>query len=281
MSPRRSEKSIRQGLSDDAAQVVGATAVGGVPGGIVCAAGGRSLVLAGSLPTRGGQDAERKRLHKIIERLVPWEASNNETILNEARWEIARSVAWGLGEEPPAKGDGKAILDYLQTKAPPVYDPFSRRRVDPAGSAAAGLRAYGSDLNPVAVLIGKALVEIPPKFAGQPPVNPKAQAELKRGATGTARARRASPRMFATTANGCATRRKSASAISIPKAKLPDGSRSDRHRLAVGAHGALARSGGEGRDGAARLLLHALDQGGQEGMGRAGDRSQGARRLAL
>lgn len=44
-----------------------------------------------------------------------------------------------------------------------------------------GLRAYGSDLNPVAVLIGKALVEIPPKFAGQPPVNPEAQAELKRG----------------------------------------------------------------------------------------------------
>ena len=56
---------------------------------------------------------------------MPWEASNNEAILNEARWEIARSVAWGLGEEPPPKGDGKAILDYLQTKAPPVYDPFS------------------------------------------------------------------------------------------------------------------------------------------------------------
>ena len=105
--------------------MVGAAPAGGVPGGVVRAACGRSFVLARPLSDRGRtQDAERKRLHSVIERLVPWEASNNEAILNEARWEIARSVAWGLGEEPPAKGDGKAILDYLQTKAPPVYDPF-------------------------------------------------------------------------------------------------------------------------------------------------------------
>src|SRR5690348_11580539 len=68
------------------------------------------------------EDAERRRLHRIIERMVPWEASNDEVILNEARWEIARSVAWGLGEEPPARDNPKAILDYLQTNAPPVYD---------------------------------------------------------------------------------------------------------------------------------------------------------------
>ncbi|CAO4172095.1 DUF1156 domain-containing protein [Methylorubrum aminovorans] len=127
------------------------------------------------------QEAERKRLHKVIERLVPWEASNDEHILNEARWEIARSVAWGLGEEPPALGDGPAILDYLQTKAPPVYDPFSGGGSIPLEAQRLGLRAYGSDLNPVAVLIGKALVEIPPKFAGRPPVNPKARAEAANG----------------------------------------------------------------------------------------------------
>ncbi len=132
-------------------------------------------------PTEEAQDAERKRLHKIIERLVPWEASNDEAILNEARWEIARSVAWGLGEEPPPKTNSKAILDYLQTKSPPVYDPFSGGGSIPLEAQRLGLRAYGSDLNPVAVLIGKALVEIPPKFAGRPPVNPKSQAELKRG----------------------------------------------------------------------------------------------------
>lgn len=132
-------------------------------------------------PTEAEQEKERLRLHGVIERMVPWEASNDETILNEARWEIARSVAWALGEEPPEKGDGKAILSYLQERAPPVYDPFSGGGSIPLEAQRLGLRAYGSDLNPVAVLIGKALVEIPPKFAGLPPVNPKSQAELTRG----------------------------------------------------------------------------------------------------
>ena len=68
------------------------------------------------------EESERKRLHRIIERVVPWEASNNEAILNEARWEIARSVAWGQGEEPPPRDDGRAILAYLQAKAPPRVD---------------------------------------------------------------------------------------------------------------------------------------------------------------
>ncbi|MEE3504570.1 DUF1156 domain-containing protein [Acidiphilium acidophilum] len=128
------------------------------------------------------QEVERKRLHRVIEAMVPWEASNNEDILNAARWEIARSVAWGLGEEPPARDDGRAILDYLQTKAPPVYDPFSGGGSIPLEAQRLGLRAYGSDLNPVAVLIGKALVEIPPKFAGRPPVNPASRAEAVNGA---------------------------------------------------------------------------------------------------
>ncbi len=132
-------------------------------------------------PTEEAQDAERRRLHKVIEAMVPWEASNNETVLNAARWEIARSVAWGLDEEPPVQGDGPAILDYLQTKAPPVYDPFSGGGSIPLEAQRLGLRAYGSDLNPVAVLIGKALVEIPPKFAGRPPVNPKSRAEAAHG----------------------------------------------------------------------------------------------------
>ncbi len=131
-------------------------------------------------PTEEAQEAERRRLHRVIERMVPWEASNDEHVLNEARWEIARSVAWGLGEEPPAQQDTRAILAYLQAKAPPVYDPFSGGGSIPLEAQRLGLRAYGSDLNPVAVLIGKALVEIPPKFAGRPPVNPSARADLKR-----------------------------------------------------------------------------------------------------
>lgn len=132
-------------------------------------------------PSDEAQDAERKRLHKVIERVVSWEATNDERLLNEARWEIARSVAWGLGEEPPAADDGPSILTYLQTKGPPVYDPFSGGGSIPLEAQRLGLRAYGSDLNPVAVLIGKSLVEIPPKFAGRPPVNPKARAEAANG----------------------------------------------------------------------------------------------------
>lgn len=135
-------------------------------------------------PTKEEQNIERKRLHDLIAGhksaktgryeggLVQWESSTNEFILNNARWEIARSVAWGRGEEPPAKSDPAAVLAYLQKKAPPVYDPFCGGGSIPLEAQRLGLRAYGSDLNPVAVLISKALVEIPPKFAGLPPVNP-------------------------------------------------------------------------------------------------------------
>jgi len=132
-------------------------------------------------PTEEAQDRERQRLHRLIERMVPWEASRDENILNEARWEIARSVAWSLGEEPPAKTSPRAVLDFLQTKAPPIYDPFCGGGSIPLEAQRLGLRAYGSDLNPVAVLISKSLVEIPPKFAGRPPVNPKSRTELVRG----------------------------------------------------------------------------------------------------
>ena len=135
-------------------------------------------------PTDAAQEIERKRLHGVIERLVPWEASNNDTILQEARHEIARSVAWGRGEEPPLADDGPATLRYLQEKVPPVYDPFSGGGSIPLEAQRLGLRAYGSDLNPVAVLIGKALVEIPPKFAGRPPINPESQSRLAQAGAG-------------------------------------------------------------------------------------------------
>jgi putative DNA methylase len=126
-------------------------------------------------PTIALQKAERDRLHNLIERLVPWEASTNEMILTEARYEIARSVARGRGETlPPLKQmKSQAIIDYLQINAPPVYDPFSGGGSIPLEAQRLGLKATGSDLNPVAVLIGKALIEFPPKFAGRKPVNPE------------------------------------------------------------------------------------------------------------
>ncbi|MFZ5619326.1 MAG: DUF1156 domain-containing protein [Pseudomonadota bacterium] len=124
-------------------------------------------------PSPEARAEERKRLHGIIAKMVPWEASNNEAILSEARFEIARSVAWGKGEEPPMKPAD--VLAYLQEHAPPVYDPFCGGGSIPLEAQRLGLRSYGSDLNPVAVLISKALVEIPPKFAGLKPINPEAR----------------------------------------------------------------------------------------------------------
>ena len=70
---------------------------------------------------------------------------------------------------------------YLLDHAPPVYDPFCGGGSIPLEAQRLGLRAMASDLNPVAVMITKALIEFPPKFAGLPPVNPAARAELKRG----------------------------------------------------------------------------------------------------
>ena len=181
--------------------------------------------------TEEARDAERRRLHKVIEAMVEWPSDAKpgdrerfDNAIAAARFEIARSVAWGIGEEPPAKGDGKAILEYIQTKAPPVYDPFSGGGSIPLEAQRLGLRAYGSDLNPVAVLIGKALVEIPPMFAGLPPVNPKSQGELKRGGKWNSRGAQGladDVRYYGQWMREEAERR---IGHLYPKAKLPDGS---------------------------------------------------------
>jgi putative DNA methylase len=128
--------------------------------------------------TEEDQDRERRRLHGVIENMVEWPKSDAKdqarfkSAIEAARWEIARSVAWGRGEEAPARSDAKAVLAYLQEYAPPVYDPFCGGGSIPLEAQRLGLRAYGSDLNPIPVLITKALIEFPPKFAGLPPVHP-------------------------------------------------------------------------------------------------------------
>ena len=96
-------------------------------------------------------EIERKRLFAIIEDLVKWENSTNEEVLERARAEIRRSCGGEL---------------------PPVYDPFSGGGSIPLEAQRLGLPAYGSDLNPVAVMIGKAMIEIPPKFKDMPPIHP-------------------------------------------------------------------------------------------------------------
>ncbi len=104
-------------------------------------------------PTQAAQDAERKRLFELIERLVVWENSTDERLLAQAHAEILKST------------DGNP---------PPILDPFAGGGSIPLEAQRLGLEAHASDLNPVAVLINKALIEIPPRYAGQPPVHPDA-----------------------------------------------------------------------------------------------------------
>jgi len=102
-------------------------------------------------PAEEEQEAERQRLFRIIEELVKWENINNEEVLEAAREEIWKST----GGNPPL-----------------VLDPFCGGGSIPLEAQRLGLEAHGRDLNPVAVLITKALIEIPPKFKDMPPVHP-------------------------------------------------------------------------------------------------------------
>jgi putative DNA methylase len=122
------------------------------------------------MPDETSANEERERLFKILEDLVLWENINNEEVLDKARLEIARSVARDLNVDVPVGKE--AIREFLATKAPPVLDPFAGGGSIPLEAQRLGLRAYASDLNPVAVLINKAMIEIPPKFAGMSPIHP-------------------------------------------------------------------------------------------------------------
>lgn len=103
------------------------------------------------LPTAEAQETERQRLFRILERLVKWENSNDAEVLAEARAEIDRAFPGG---------------------PPPILDPFAGGGAIPLEAQRLGLTALAGDLNPVAVLINKAMIEIPPRFAGLPPVHP-------------------------------------------------------------------------------------------------------------
>lgn len=105
-------------------------------------------------PTEEDQNKERQRLFKILEDLVVWENSNNEKVLDAAKAEIMKST----NGNPPA-----------------ILDPFAGGGAIPLEAQRLGLEAHAHDLNPVAVMINKAMIEIPPKFSGMAPVNPEAQ----------------------------------------------------------------------------------------------------------
>lgn len=110
-------------------------------------------------PTEEDQNKERQRLFKILEELVVWENSNDERVLEAAKAEILKST----GGNPPA-----------------LLDPFAGGGAIPLEAQRLGLEAHAHDLNPVAVTINKAMIEIPPRFAGKAPVNPDAQVSAMR-----------------------------------------------------------------------------------------------------
>jgi len=103
----------------------------------------------------GENDTPRQRLFDFIETLVRWESTTDEQVLETAR----RLIRLATGGQPP-----------------PLLDPFAGGGSIPLEAQRLGLEAHASDLNPVAVMINKALIEIPPRFAGRPPVNPRDRA---------------------------------------------------------------------------------------------------------
>lgn len=123
-------------------------------------------------------EAERKRLFEIIKKLVLWENTTNEAVLAEAREEIRKSwrETCALNRNHP-----QAKELFNPDKLPAFHDPFAGGGAIPLEAQRLGLETWASDLNPVAVLINKAMIEIPPKFAGRAPVNPESRKQKRVG----------------------------------------------------------------------------------------------------
>ena len=119
-------------------------------------------------------EQERDRLFAIIEELVLWENTTNEEVLEPARREIWQSWRRACAENA---AHPRAAEIFDRHTLPAFHDPFAGGGALPLEAQRLGLEAHASDLNPVAVLINKALIEIPPKFAGRPPVNPAVRQE--------------------------------------------------------------------------------------------------------
>jgi len=128
-------------------------------------------------PTEAEQETERQRLFGLLETLVTWANTTNESVLQAARHEIRRSWARHLRDAGlPA-----------DRPLPPFHDPFAGGGALPLEAQTLGLESHATDLNPVAVTINKAMIEIPPRFSARPPVHPDQKGQLSyRGAEGLA-----------------------------------------------------------------------------------------------
>ncbi len=123
-------------------------------------------------PVKGHWTKARARLFSIIEDLVKWENCANEMVLNAGR-EMIRQSWRDVCELNKRHPQATELFD--PDKLPGLHDPFAGGGSIPLEAQHLGLDAYASDLKPVAVLINKAMIEIPPRFTGKPPVNPQAR----------------------------------------------------------------------------------------------------------
>ncbi len=198
-------------------------------------------------PTEEDQAAERQRLFDILTELVKWKNTNNQDILGRAKAEIVKSC------------DGEL---------PNILDPFCGGGTIPLEAQRLGLPAYGGDLNPVAVLISKAMVEIPPRFAGMPPVNPESRQRLTSESWEGARGLAEDIRYY-----GQWMRDRAFEKIGhlYPKAELPNNSAGAQGRRGAGAQGRRG-AGAQGRRGAGAQGRRGAGAQGRRGAGAQGRR---------
>ena len=235
-------------------------------------------------PTEKAQEKERQRLFRIIEDLVLWENTTNEKVLQAARDEIWQSWRYTCAENADHPR-AKELFDRF--KLPAFHDPFAGGGSLPLEAQRLGLESYASDLNPVAVLINKAMIEIPPKFAGKPPVNPDARRRSatlqerveRRAGAGRGRAllrpmdaRRGGEAHRPLLSQGRGHGRDGEGAAGPEEVRGPE---AHRDRLALGANGEESEPGLRSRGRATCLDFHALHQARQGGLRRAGDRGRG------
>ena len=167
-------------------------------------------------PDEAIAERERKRLFAILEDLVLWENTTNEAVLQRARdaiWQSWRRACAANADHPRAR----ELFD--PDKLPGFHDPFAGGGSLPLEAQRLGLESHASDLNPVAVLINKAMIEIPPRFAGKTTGKPRVTRGQGSGRAAVDGARVAWPRTCATTASGCGTRPRSASGGCIRRSR--------------------------------------------------------------
>lgn len=113
---------------------------------------------------------ERERLFALIRKLAKWESTNMPEVISAARSEIARS--WQETCDLNRAHPNAAEL-FDPASLPAFHDPFAGGGAIPLEAQRLGLESFATDLNPVAILINKAMIEVPPRFAGRSPIGPR------------------------------------------------------------------------------------------------------------